>query len=111
MFEAFSSDSDVQTTNAVEFPATLTEDQNGSESVSDDSGQTSQNPSAETDDATLKSQTDQWRALYQSKLAEVTQELAGLAGIPASHFRVPGRTVQFYTLRPVCRGRPFGKKR
>jgi hypothetical protein len=30
--------------------------------------------------------------------------------IGAGVIRVPGRTVEFYTLRPVCRGRTFGEK-
>lgn len=79
VFDAFSRDGLLQTVNMVEFPTTQDEDP----IQTDPPGPFSdlESNSLPTDDATLRAQTDQWRATYEGKQAEAKETVGKLSGV------------------------------
>lgn len=85
LFNAYSSDGSLQTVNMVEFPVALSED--ASQTVPPGPSQSGSTPSVGVAaEATLRQQTEQWRALYESKYWLAQKTVHALSGISSAQF-------------------------
>lgn|GEM_PF-2388563 len=85
LFNAYSNDGSLQTVNMVEFPVALGEDT--IQTVPPGPSQSGSTPSiGAADEATLRQQTEQWRALYESKYWLAQTTVHALSGISSEQF-------------------------